>query len=388
MSELGRQLLKSLLASAEKSAAGQRTRAPALTASALKPYRDSRILREREAFEALLQAAADHGAISLFREQGYADGEVRRVDLVDLEALASFLNVTTQAAIIERAKADLGKYADTFPVIEALFAAWQSLKRVRGNGPEDVQTWLDAIRVIEHMRARRETRVADLPVREVSAPLFNDSKRIERLIPQLDVLLSGATDSPPRDAAEVLAEVGLGREERPALLAGGVIVRRQRVSALLDAPYAGFPAATVLGVDGEPPREILTIENLTTFHSEARQRSRERLLMIYTAGMPSPAWRAMYVRLIEAASQARLCHWGDVDEGGFRIAANLAEVARSCGRPLLPHRMSPQDVPIEVRRPASESTLARMRYFAIKAGWQALGEEIGLAGFTAEQEAL
>lgn len=238
------------------------------------------------------------------------------------------------------------------------------------------------------MRARRETRVADLPVREVSAPLFNDSKRIERLIPQLDVLLSGATDSPPRDAAEVLAEVGLGREERPALLAGGVIVRRQRVSALLDAPYAGFPAATVLGVDGEPPREILTIENLTTFHSEARQRSRERLLMIYTAGMPSPAWRAMYVRLIEAASQARLCHWGDVDEGGFRIAANLAEVARSCGRPLLPHRMSPQDVPIEVRRPASESTLARMRYFAIKAGWQALGEEIGLAGFTAEQEAL
>lgn len=77
-----------------------------------------------------------------------------------------------------------------------------------------------------------------------------------------------------------------------------------------------------------------------------------------------------------------------MDEGGFRIAANLAEVARSYGRHLLPHRMSPQDVPIEVRCPASESTLARMRYFAIKAGWQALGEEIGLAGFTAEQEAL
>lgn len=388
MSELGHQLLKNLLASGEKSAAGQRTRAPALTASALKPYLDSRILREREAFEALLQAAADHGAISLTREQGYADGQILRVNLADLEALASFLNVPTQASIIERAKAELGKHADTFPVIGALFAAWQSLKRVRGNGPEDIQAWLDAIRVIQHMRARLETQNADLPVREVSAPLFNDSKRIERLIPQLDVLLSGATDSPPRDSAEVLAEIGLGREERPALLAGRVIVRRQRVSALIDAPYAGFPAATVLGVDDHPPKMILTIENLTSFHSEARQRSEEQLLMLYTAGMPSPAWRAMYARLIESAPEAQLCHWGDVDEGGFRIAANLAEVARSYGRHLLPHRMSPQDVPIAVRRPASESTLERMRHFAIKAGWQDLGEEIRLAGFTAEQEAL
>jgi len=266
MSELGHQLLKNLLASGEKSAAGQRTRAPALTASALKPYLDSRILREREAFEALLQAAADHGAISLTREQGYADGQILRVNLADLEALASFLNVPTQASIIERAKAELGKHVDTFPVIGALFAAWQSLKRVRSNGPEDIQAWLDAIRVIQHMQARLETQNADLPVREVSAPLFNDSKRIERLIPQLDVLLSGATDAPPRDSAEVLAEIGLGREERPALLAGRVIVRRQRVSALIDAPYAGFPAATVLGVGDEQPRKILTIENLTTFH--------------------------------------------------------------------------------------------------------------------------
>jgi len=388
MSELGRELLHRLLASAEKAAAGQRTRAPALTASALKPYRDSRILREREGFEALLQAAVDHGAVSLVREQGYADGEIRRVDLVDLEALASFLDVPTQASTIERAKVALAKHADTFPAIGALFVAWQSLKRVRGNGPEDIQAWLDAIRVIEHMQARRETQVADLPVREVSAPLFDDSKRIERLIPQLDVLLSGSTDSPPRHAAEVLAEIGLGREERPVLLAGHVIVRRQRVSALLDTPYGGFPAAAVLGVDGEAPAEILTIENLTTFHSEARRRNGERLLMIYTAGMPSPAWRAMYARLIVAAPHARLSHWGDVDEGGFRIAANLAEVARDCGRSLLPYRMSPQDVPIEVRRPASESTLARMRNFAIRAGWQDLGEEIGSAGFTAEQEAL
>jgi hypothetical protein len=50
--------------------------------------------------------------------------------------------------------------------------------------------------------------------------------------------------------------------------------------------------------------------------------------------------------------------------------------------------MSPEDVPLEKRRPATEKTLERMRHYAEKAGWVLLADSIFESGFTVEQEAL
>ena len=73
-----------------------------------------------------------------------------------------------------------------------------------------------------------------------------------------------------------------------------MVVRRERGAFPLDRPYCALPPATVLGLESAPSR-VLTIENLTTFHVWARQNCDSNVLCIYTAGMPSPAWRAMYV---------------------------------------------------------------------------------------------
>jgi hypothetical protein len=81
-------------------------------------------------------------------------------------------------------------------------------------------------------------------------------------------------------------------------------------------------------------------------------------------------------------------HWGDIDEGGFRIAATLAKDALTAGHTLIPHSMSPEDVPLAMQREASERTLERIRYFATAAGWPELGDAITEAGFTVEQEGL
>src|SRR5690606_18825995 len=146
--------------------------------------------------------------------------------------------------------------------------------------------------------------------------------------------------------------------------AGHVQLIRGRVAALLDAPFTGLPASTILAVSS-PVEAVLTIENLTTFHSEAKHGSNKPILLIYTAGMPSPAWKAMYKRLLSRVpSTTSVYHWGDVDEGGFRIAASLAADAASCGHHLRPKSMNPEDVPEDMRRPASERTLQRMRHFA------------------------
>ena len=181
-------------------------------------------------------------------------------------------------------------------------------------------------------------------------------------------------------------EIGLHREEQPALCAGHVEVMRQRVSALLDAPYSGFPPATVLGVASRPER-VISIENLTTFHTEAKRLCDEPVLLLYTAGMPSPAWRAMYGRLLASVpAEVPLFHWGDFDEGGFRIAAVLAEDARKAGRQLQPWRMHPDDIHEEMRVEASDRTVERMQQFARRAGWEDAAAAIGEARFYTEQE--
>jgi hypothetical protein len=225
-------------------------------------------------------------------------------------------------------------------------------------------------------------------VREFSARLFKDSKRLEKLIGPLDILLSGSTEGEVRQEPSVLQELGLFREEHPVLVAGNVEIERERVTACLDRPYAGFPAATVRWLVSKPSL-VMTIENLTTFHSEARRRCDENVLLIYTAGMPSPAWRAMYSRLLGGLPKdVPVYHWGDVDEGGFRIAMTLARDAMSAGHTLKPWKMHPDNLPDDMRRKASEHTLERIRHFASAAGWPELGETIAEAGFTVEQESL
>ena len=117
--------------------------------------------------------------------------------------------------------------------------------------------------------------------------------------------------------------------------------------------------------------------------------SHHKVLLIYTAGMPSPAWRAMYGRLLESLPPTTpINHWGDVDEGGFRIASTIATVARAAGFSLRPYGMSPDDVPVKMRVKASAWTLERIHHFACAAGWFELGQAMREAAFVSEQESL
>ncbi|WP_353189447.1 Wadjet anti-phage system protein JetD domain-containing protein [Pandoraea pnomenusa] len=336
-----------------------------------------------------MKAAVNAGAIELHWDNERSESRsITRVSPKDVDVLALFLGRPTQLSVVERARVALDPWRPAYPVLDAVLARWEKLFKVRGIGPERANDWTDALAVIESMR--RDTRIGaeSLPVREVSATLLHHSKRIEQILTSLDVLLSGDIDSAPRQANDVLAEIGLCREDQPVRLAGAVTIIRERVTALLDMPYGAFPASTLLGTTSSP-KFLLTIENQTTFHSEARRRCNDNALLMYTAGMPSPAWRAAYQRLIESVPlTCRLMHWGDVDEGGFRIASNIAEVARQNGRELLPYKMSPSDVPENHRRPATEGQTQRMRKYAERAGWLELANAVTASGFISEQEAL
>ena len=388
MDELARRALNTLLAASDRAAAGVRTRAPALTESHLSEYRDLRSLQAKESFEATLKDARAQGAVTLHWDDYMPNGFIKRVDLLDIVKLADFLGQVTAASVVAGAELHLQPYLTRFPVLSDVLHAWQKLRKVRGLDASEATSWIDAVTVVDFARANTEAERVDLPLRVASARLFNDSKRIERLYVPIDVLLQSAIDAAPREAPEVWGELGLFREEQPARLAGRVVVRRERLTSFLDIPYSGFSPATILGLDSRPSA-VLSIENQTNFHIEARAGYDKDVLIIYSAGMPSPSWRKMYTTMLKDVSVGTpVLHWGDVDEGGFRIAARIAREAAISGHTLRPWKMSPEDIPESLRRTAKASTLARMKRYAEEAGWAELGEKVAAAGVTVEQEAI
>lgn len=384
---IAKDLLAKLLDAGDKHAAGARARAPALTATHLKPYRELRSWHQKQECDETFLAARDAGAVTLQLDKlNPKDGLIERVDLANVQALARFLGRSTYADQLARTIEQLESLKAEFPVISDVIGLWAGMAKIRGLGPQDADAWIDAAKTVRACAARSQDTIA-APVREFSARLFLDSKRIEALTPQLDILLSGSVEDSPRAVAQVWQELGLFREEHPVLLAGHVHIARDRSTGLIDVPYMGLPAATILGARSLVT-EVITIENKTTFHSEAKRRQNDKVLLIYTAGMPSPAWRAMYGRLLESLpSTAPIYHWGDIDEGGFRIASTIAATARGAGFSLQPYRMSPEDVPLAMRARASARTLERIHHFACAAEWPELGQAMREAGFVAEQEA-
>lgn len=318
--------------------------------------------------------------------RGPLEGFIVRVAVRDSMVLASFLGREPLNAILIRAREAFDPFVDRFPVLEAVLEQWKAMRKVRSHDATSVQDWLDAIKVIDFSEENLRKGIISMPLNVASGKLFKDTKRIRRLEIPLDVLLTGSIEVSGREGYEIWNDIGLFREEHPVRMAGNVVVEREGVTARLDIPYSGLPAGSVKRL-ASVPSAVITIENQTTFHEEARARHEENVLLIYTAGMPNPPWREMYVRILKGLPESvPVFHWGDIDEGGFRIASVLAKEADRAGHSILPMKMHPQDVPTEHRRPASPKTIERMMHFARQACWDDIAMDIEEARFTVEQE--
>jgi hypothetical protein len=388
MNQLAYKLLEKLLLDSERNDAGRRSNPSVITKSNLASYQASRSLQAKESFETVMKACRAEGAITYtIGSRIEDDGFINRIELKDKRLLAKFLQKDLAVDVLSEAKSSLEPHFERYPVLIEVMKLWAELRTIRTYTAADVKDWVDAIKVIEFAILNQAQGVVSLPINEASGKLFRDTKRIKKLVGPIDVLLSGDVSS-NRPVSEVWEAIGLFREEHPVRMAGNVIIERQRVTGVLDSPYSGFPAAAIQKIVGQP-QLVMTIENQTTFHSEARRRCDENVLLIYTAGMPNPPWCEMYVRLLHGLSKdIPVYHWGDLDEGGFRIASVLAQEARKAGHTVIPWRMHPDDIPEDHRAPANANTVNKMVYFAEAAGWSFLVESIKESKFTVEQETL
>ena len=366
-----------------------------MTEASAREYLALRTLAERETFHARVALAERAGAIAVQRDQHRGDGErLLRLTVIDLDALAVHLGVTLLHARVAEAAEVLSPWLPHFPVLDDVLAAWRSDRKVRGQGPEAATDVADAALAV---RARLADQSHERILRRESARLFagraQASKRLEQLTPWLDLLSSGQLVADgPLEKEHVWASLGLRREPQPLLIAGtGTVLLDGELELPLATTFLGVPLDALQGVRTDAAC-VLSVENLASFHDAARAPGVDRTLVLYTGGMPSPAWRQAYARLLRSLpADVPVWHWGDIDEGGFRIAAVLADTVSRSGNRLRPWQMSPAEVlPIEgadTSVPAPDVLQAMCRW-AERAGWTGIADALRAQPLHLEQEAL
>lgn len=343
---------------------------------------------DKQAYHALLVHAERKGAIAI--EWDAAAGvrhQVRRIVLRDADALAELIGVVPRWRAIAAAATALSPWQDRFPNLLHLETAWRQGRKPRGFEPTDYELLVDAARTIEHCQKsdRRE-----IPIRRLSVQLGFDSKRLESVSSALDLLLAESLDAPAREVEEVYGELGIVKHPLPALIAGNTDVYLSHDVALhVPAPYIGIAPDAVTAVrTASTCRFVLSVENLTIFH-ELAARVRDGVV-VYTNGMPSPLWRRFYAHVVEGAPVgAKILHWGDIDGGGYRIAAVLAHVCRDHGCSLRLHLMDPSKLPRESSwRPLAPHERSQMERIAKEMEWETEVAGIETCPRAYEQEAI
>ncbi|MEQ1511595.1 MAG: Wadjet anti-phage system protein JetD domain-containing protein [Lysobacteraceae bacterium] len=383
------QALMRLLRSGERARSQAKSEAVSLPMTPAKcpEYTRLRTLSEIETFDAEIALAVRAGAVAVERERFGEHPRLLRLQLASLESLGVHLGVDLLSAQVMQATAQLADSVPAFPVVPDVLDAWARGRQVRGHGPEVARDIADAAKAV---LACRGDDTQERLLRRESVRIFRDSKRLEALSPWLDLLLTSELAASGLDNAQIWSALGLRREPQPVLVAGQGLAILPQATIALCRPYLGLPVDAVRTIETQA-RYVLTIENLTSFHDAARALPNDDALLIYTGGMPSPAWRAFFARLLGSLpADCRLYHWGDIDEGGFRIAAQLATVANTDGRTVLPWLMSPLDFDIDAldAEAPSAACLNKMTYWADKAGWPQIASALQQRPIRIEQEAI
>ena len=328
-------------------------------------------LSERDRAHERFLAAQGAGGVELkWSRQGGDDRPLEIVRLSDLDKLAAFLGKRTASQAIKQAEAILAPWLNRSERIGLIIDRWRLGKTVRGLSSSAAVDFADALRVMEASSGSAED---DLVVRVLSARLFGDSKRIEQLVRHLDILTAEEFTSAARHWDEVFSPLGLVKEPQPFLIAGaGVLCLTEENECPVAHPFVGVASKVITGFHGTPAW-VLTIENLTTFHLAAEaMKGRSDGLVIYTGGMPSPAWVRAYrtvLRSLPAAVPAY--HWGDVDVGGFRIAAHIRRHIEG-ERKFMPWLMEIGGQPWSNK--ANDGQSKEMARLAALAGWTAIAD--------------
>lgn len=254
--------------------------------------------------------------------------------ILDTDRLADaydFLGRTPKSSKEQDTLKALEDFKDRLPV----FTKWATERLSSG---ESVRRYIDiddidATKRMLALAAAILENTKDQYLRGFSISVFHDSKTAEKEMPKAASILA---DFERRDTLtgletdEVLEEFNIYKNPSYVFLKGfgipvefsdGIGLFKDDLRLYPDSFHAG------IGVPGQSPDVILTIENLTSYHqwNPERHTLGQHELVIYLAGYANHAKREFLRRLHELYPFASFRHFGDIDAGGFRIWKNLAQ---------------------------------------------------------------
>ena len=339
---------------------------------------------QRQQCHARFTAAERAGAVHVkWARQGGEDRPLENVKLRDVARLAAFLGVANASDAVRDARAVLTPWLSGYPRVADLLDAWARLKSPRGLGTDSADDFADALQVLDALKQGNND---DQIVRVLSRRLFHDTKRIEQLSRHIDLLTCERLSAAARQQEEVFGALGLLKEPQPFLVAGvGRLALHPAQDCPIAWPFIGVSNRHVAGYSGTPAW-VLSIENLTTFHQASQHPDARSGLIVYTGGMPSPSWCRAYARILDAIpATVSVYHWGDIDQGGFRIAAHIRHACLR-QRAFHPWQMDADQLDGIAFSDATEAVRSNMARHASDAGWEALSRR--MPPQTVEQEGI
>lgn len=342
------------------------------TNSSLREYYRLERFADREEYHARLQIYSNAEAIQVDWDPAAGErGQLSRVTLLDPKAVVNILGEELPWEIASRAIARIESVArEGLPNVDHIIEAWSRGKAPAGVAAERANQLVDSMRIIDAAQKLSEGG-RDVLLRRLSARLFSDSKRIETLSRQLAYLIGEPAET---EEDNVFSRLGLVKHPQPMLLSGphGCCIQTDETAIPLPFPYLGVRPDTVKGmiISKNPIRRVLTIENLASFNEAADKAEKAtNLLIVYLAGNPTPSFLAAYNRLLKSLDPVEVLHWGDIDVGGFRIAARLADSIKPLGLRLRLWQMNPFEVALEQTNTVPCKKIDEVSTICEKYGW-------------------
>ena len=315
-----------------------------ITRASVKEYYGLASFSERQEYHSRIRKFVSNDSILVEWDlKAGVDVQLKRITIISPSAAAELLAIELPW---ETAKYSINQIKPLntvdFPSISRLINEWKHGKQPNKISYKNVHQIIDAIKVINAARELgKEDK--DILVRRLSVQLFGNSKRIENLSRQIAFLLGE-----PGLATDVFSTLGLVKHPQPMLISGSVNcnIRTDYCSFSLIKPYLGVrPDVLKQVLKGEKLRCLITVENLASFNEAAEfSDNPQDIMILYVAGNPTPSLLSAYGRVLNSANPDCILHWGDIDLGGFRAAARLANTAKTFGYRLNLWKMNPSQL--------------------------------------------
>lgn len=290
-----------------------------------------------------LQEAAAAGCVELEWGKRENRHNLDRIILLDTDRLYAFLGTKSPGQIAEAARTALtlalpSLHEEFLPALDSVIVGWsQSRNVIRGVEPDDI---LDAARTFQAAYALVEGGWEGTGYRTFSRRATGDSKFLESSYGKVaDLIRMVRKFEDHFDSLAVIESYGLKRIPSACLLSGPITYQGW---ALPTKPYIGLPPemVTEIGIAG-PVKWVLLIENLESFNRQVREANMTDGIIVYTGGFPSASTLMAILRLART-TDCPICHWGDIDAGGVKIAHRIDHALSDTGKTLRLHLMSPE----------------------------------------------